>query len=227
MEIFNSVFSESMTVGTFFLMLGVALVSGILFSWLTSFKIRSSTRFYITNAILPAVIAMIIALVNGNIGAGVAIAGAFSLVRFRSAQGSAEEIGTIFITVAAGLAFGMGYLTYGVIFLILMGAIYVLLHFLPIFNHKARMAERQLRIIVPEDLDYTDAFEDVFQKYTKEHRLLSTKTSNMGSLYKLTYRIQMKDVKDERKMIDDLRVKNGNLEVMISQIGDEDGSIGL
>ncbi len=212
---FNSIFSGTLQVGPFFLMVGVSLAVGILYSYLVSFKVKSSPRFYIITAILPTIIAMIIALVNGNIGTGIAIAGAFSLIRFRSAQGSSEEIGTIFITMASGLAFGMGYLAYGAIFMIVMGLVYVGLTYLPIFSHQKANQERMLQITIPEDLNYHDVFEDILNHYTSFHELLKAKTTNMGSMYKLSYKIKLKNPKEEKEMIDELRVKNGNLDIAV------------
>lgn len=212
---FNSIFSGTLQVGPFFLMVGVSLAVGILYSYLVSFKVKSSPRFYIITAILPTIIAMIIALVNGNIGTGIAIAGAFSLIRFRSAQGSSEEIGTIFITMASGLAFGMGYLAYGAIFMIVMGLVYLGLTYLPIFSHKKANQERMLQITIPEDLNYHDVFEDILNHYTSFHELLKAKTTNMGSMYKLSYKIKLKNPKEEKEMIDELRVKNGNLDIAV------------
>lgn len=212
---FNSIFGDGVTIGTFLAMVGVSLVTGFGVSFLMSFKMHSTKRFFIINSVLPTVVAMIVSLVN-NIAAGLAIAGAFSLVRFRSAQGSSEEIGTVFISVACGLAFGMGYLAYGVIFAIVMAGIYLGLTFLPIFNHKTAQAEKVVRITIPENLDYQEAFAGIFEQYTKEHELIRVKTIDMGSLFRIEYRIRMKNPDDIKKMVDEMREKNGNLEIQVT-----------
>lgn len=216
---FDTVLSGSMTVGIFFLIVGVALVSGLVTSFIMSFKMKTSKRFFITNTILPAVVALVIALVNGSIGAGLAVAGAFGLVRFRSTNGTAEEIGSIFISVASGFAFGMGYLAYGAIISILFALVYIGLSYLNIWKHKGN-TEMLLRITVPEDLNYGDAFEDTLAHFTKEHELIRVKTTNMGSLFKLSYRIRMKNDAEQKEFLDEIRERNGNLEVMVMPYAD-------
>ena len=212
---FDSIFGDGITIGPFIAMVAVSLVTGFGLSFLMSFKMHSSKRFFIINSILPTVVAMIVALVN-NIAAGLAIAGAFSLVRFRSAQGSSEEIGSVFISVACGLAFGMGYLAYGAIFAIVMAGIYLGLTYLPVFNHKSAQAEKVIRITIPENLDYQEEFKETFAKYTREQELIKVKTIDMGSLFRLDFRVRMKDPKQIKEFIDELREKNGNLEIQIT-----------
>jgi len=211
-NLFDSIFNGSITAPTFLIMIASSLLTGLALSFLMSFKMHTSKRFFIINSILPSVVAMIVALVN-NIAAGLAIAGAFSLVRFRSAQGSSEEIGSIFIGVACGLTFGMGYIAYGVIFALVMALIYIGLTYLPIFTHKAAQAEKVIRITVPEDLNYDEEFADIFAHYTKEHELIRVKTIDMGSLFRLEFRVRMKNPDEVKVMIDELREKNGNLEI--------------
>ena len=153
-------------------------------------------------------------MVSGNIGIGVAIAGAFSLIRFRSAQGSAKEICVIFMAMCSGLIAGVGYLAFAVLFTVLMCALVIGSNL--IFNAKEKKSRRKtLKITIPEDLDYTDVFADIFARYTDENRLMQVKTSNMGSLYKLTYDITLKKDVTEKQFMDELRVRNGNLEIMI------------
>ena len=213
---FGTIFTESMTVTTFFIMVGVSLLTGLLLSFIMSFKMHSSKRFFISNAITPAVVAMVIALVNGNIGVGVAVAGAFGLVRYRSAQGTSEEIGAIFISVAAGLAFGMGYLAYGVIFTVVITLAYLGLTYLPIFDHKDQNLYKLIRVTIPEDLDFEEAFEEIFKHYGSEHEYLKVKTSDMGSLYKIEVKIKMKNSSEGKAMLDEIRQKNANLEVSLA-----------
>ena len=212
---FDSIFKDGVTIGTFIAMVAVSIVVGFGMSFLMSFKMHSTKRFFIINSILPTVVAMIAALVN-NIAAGLAIAGAFSLVRFRSAQGSSEEIGSVFISVACGLTLGMGYLAYGVIFAIVMGGIYIALTFLPVFNHKSAQAEKVLRITIPEDLDYQEAFGAILEQYSTEHELIRIKSIDMGSMFRIEYRVKMKNPDDIKRMIDEIRAKNGNLEIQVT-----------
>lgn len=224
-NIFDSIFSDTITAGSIFLMVGIALVSGIVISLIMSLRLRSSKGFFITCALLPAVVGMIIALVNGYIGTGVgiAIAGAFGLVRFRSAQGKAEEIALLFISAAMGFAFGAGYVAYGAIFGIIMAIIYDLLTFLPLYNHKYFAKEKLLKITIPESLNYPEVFSTSFDHYLRESELVAVKTTGMGSMFKLSYRIIMKNPLEEKEMIDELRTKNGNLEISLLPYSDNGG----
>ena len=159
---------------------------------------------------------MVILLVNGNLGAGVAVAGTFSLVRFRSAPGTAKEICGIFLAMAVGLATGMGYLILAIAFTVLLCAVcllYTVTHF-----GESKKTEKALKVTIPEELDYTGAFDDLFQKYTLYWSLVQVKTTNMGSLYKLEYRILLRDPAQEKQFLDDLRCRNGNLEIVCGRI---------
>lgn len=222
-DFFGSIFSnsESVSVNSFFIVMGVALAVGILFSFLCYFKSKSSKSFLITTALIPAAVAMVIMLVNGNIGVGVAVAGAFGLVRFRSAQGSAKEILIIFIAMAAGLAFGTGYLAYGAIFIICAGAILFGLNYTKIWEKKTDNKTKVLKITIPEDLDYMNVFDDLFNKYTSKYELVKTKSINMGSMFRLTYTTSLKDPNQEKLFIDELRCRNGNLEICMERYVEE------
>ena len=215
---FDSIFDSSSlsTVQQFFLMAGVALITGFIYSWLISFRVKSTKRFFLVNAVLPFLVGAILLFVNGNIGVGVAIGGAFALIRFRSAPGSSDEIASIFVTMAGGVAFGMGYLAYGAILLVGLGLIYIILSSLNLFEHKIFKEEKMLKITIPESLDYQNVFDSVFNSYLKDVENVGVKTTAMCSMYKLSYRIKMKDDKDEKEMIDDLRILNGNLEIQIT-----------
>ena len=153
-------------------------------------------------------------MVNGNVGTGVAVAGAFGLVRFRSAQGTAREICAIFIAMGAGLIAGMGYLAYALLFSLLMGAALMLC---TRFNFGInRGLHRTMHITIPEDLDYAGVFDDIFEEYTTKHELTQVKTTNMGSLFRLTYDMTLRQPNCEKEMIDKLRCRNGNLEISVS-----------
>ncbi len=211
---FASIYGSTVAPAKFLLMAAVALVSGLAYAWLMSFRVRSTKRFFLVAALIPFVVGAVITFVNGNIGAGVAIGGAFSLIRFRSAQGSADEIASILAAMGAGIAFGMGYLAYGVVILLGLALVYSLIAALPIFEHGGG-GERLLKVTIPESLDYVTVFDDVFDQYLSYHEPDGVKTTAMGSLFKLSFRIKMKDGSQEKQFLDKLRERNGNLEVAI------------
>ena len=212
---FDSIYTSMVTPAQFFLMAAAALAAGVVYSWIMSFRVRSTKRFFIVNALIPFMVAAVITFVNGNIGAGVAIGGAFSLIRFRSAQGSADEIAALLVSMGSGIAFGMGYLTYGSIILLGMALLFLLLNEINIFEHKNMTADRLLRVTIPETLEYSGAFEESFARYLKKADCTGVKTTAMGSMFRLSYRIQMKDPAEEKAFIDELRTRNGNLEISI------------
>ena len=212
---FDSIYSSSVTAAEFFWMAGVAVLSGILFAWIMSRRVRSTKRFFIVASLIPFVVGAVITFVNGNIGAGVAIGGAFSLIRFRSAQGTADEIAAILIAMGAGIAFGMGYLAYGVIILLVLALLYFVFASLHLFDSKPLREERLLKVTVPESLEYTDMFDEPFARYLKSVERLGVKTTGMGSMFRLSYLIRMKDPNEEKAFIDELRTRNGNLEIAL------------
>ncbi|MBR3423719.1 MAG: DUF4956 domain-containing protein [Clostridia bacterium] len=212
---FDSIYSSTVAPSQFFLMTAVALVTGFLYSWIMSFRIRSTKRFFIVTALIPFVVAAVITFVNGNIGAGVAIGGAFSLIRFRSAQGSADEIAAILVAMGSGIAFGMGYIGYGVVILIALAVLFLLLSFVPLFEHKSKAEDQLLRITIPESLEYNGTFDDIFSHYLKKIENAGVKTTGMGSMFRLSFKVQLKNPAEEKAFIDELRTKNGNLEVAL------------
>lgn len=212
---FDSIYSSTVTSSQFFIMAAVALITGFLYSWIMSFRIRSTKRFFIVTALIPFVVAAVITFVNGNIGAGVAIGGAFSLIRFRSAQGSADEIAAILVAMGSGIAFGMGYIGYGIVILLTLAVLFLLLSFLPLFEHKSMAADQLLRITIPESLEYNGAFDDIFAHYLKRVESAGIKTTGMGSMFRLSFKVQLKNPAEEKAFIDELRTKNGNLEVAL------------
>lgn len=214
--IFDSAATEVIPVGKFIFCLVSALVIGLVLTLMYTYRTRYTRSFAATLAVLPAVVCVVIMMVNGNIGAGVAVAGAFSLVRFRSAQGSAKEIGAIFLAMGAGLIAGMGYIAYAALFTVIVGLAGMLYTRLTEAAGR-RKADRTLHITIPEDLDYTDVFADIFGRYAQTCELVSVKTTNMGSLYRLVYDLRMKSAEQEKRMIDELRCRNGNLEISISR----------
>ena len=216
---FDTIFTDGvMTPATFFISIGSAIVTGIILSFMCFFRTRSSKSFLIASALMPAAVAIVIAIVNGNLGAGIAIAGAFSLVRFRSAPGTAKEICIIFISMSSGLAFGMGYIAYGMLFSVGCGAILMLFEALKIWEKKPDQREKNIRITLPEDLDYTGVFDDIFEKYTESAELMRVKTINMGSMFRVYYNVRLKVGVKEKDFIDEIRIRNGNLEVSAERV---------
>ena len=219
--IFKGIFDTELTVrigvGDFLLCLGTALMLGLVLAAAYMWKNRYTGSFVLTLALLPAVVCVVIMMVNGNIGTGVAVAGAFSLVRFRSAPGTAREIAAIFLAMSAGLVSGMGYLAFAALFTLIMCGVFMLYSALK-FGTKGKSARRKtVKITIPEDLDYTAVFDDLFEKYTTECELVKVKTTNMGSMFRLTYNLLLRDITKEKKFIDELRMRNGNLEIMVSR----------
>ena len=212
---FDTIYTSAITAGQFFTMAAAALVSGLIYSWLMSFRIRSTKRFFLVTTLLPLVVAAVISFVSGSIGAGVAIGGAFGLIRFRSAPGSADEIAAVLIAMGSGIAFGMGYVAYGVIILLGLAALYFVIAALPIFEHRGLSAEKLLKVTIPESLEYNGAFDEIFDRYLRSVESVGVKTTGMGSMFRLSYRITMKNPGEEKALIDALRTKNGNLEISI------------
>lgn len=212
---FDSIYSSAVLPSEFFIMSAAAIVSGFLYSWIMSFRVRSTKRFFIVTALIPFVVAAVITFVNGNIGAGVAIGGAFSLIRFRSAQGSADEIASILVAMGSGIAFGMGYIGYGVVILLALSVLFIILSHLSLFEHKSMAEDQLLRITIPESLEYNGTFDDIFAHYLKKIENAGVKTTGMGSMFRLSYKVQLKNPADEKAFIDELRTKNGNLEIAL------------
>ena len=214
--IFDSEYASVISITDFLICLGAALLLGVVLAVAYSLRSKYTKSFVTTLALLPAIVCVVIMMVNGNIGTGVAVAGAFSLVRFRSAPGTAREIAAIFLAMGTGLICGMGYIGYAVLFTLILCLIFVLYNFFDIGALGRKSAYRSLRIAIPEDLDYTSVFDDIFSEYTKRCDLTRVKTTNMGSMFRLNYSIILKDASKEKEFIDKLRTRNGNLEVMIS-----------
>lgn len=214
---FSSIYNAAgITLGNFLLLVTVALALGAVMAVVYCFRSQHSRSFVVTLALLPATVAMVIMLVNGNLGAGVAVAGTFSLVRFRSTPGTAREITAIFLAMAVGLACGMGYPVFALLFAVIM-CLMSLVYTLTNFGGKPGGALRRvLRITVPEDLDYPTVFDDLFDRYTSAATLIEVKTTNLGSLNRLTYEVTLKAPGTEKTFIDDLRCRNGNLEISMS-----------
>lgn len=198
----------------FLLCIGVSLLLGVIMATAYMYRTRYTKSFVVTLALLPAVVCVVIMMVNGNVGAGVAVAGAFSLVRFRSAPGTAKDIGTLFIGMGTGIIIGMGYIAYGIIFTVVMSVALIIYNRLDLGGNAGKY--KTLSITIPEDLSYSGVFDEVLDEYTTHFELTRVKTTCMGSLYKLTYLITLRDPGREKEFIDKLRERNGNLEIYIS-----------
>lgn len=228
-DLFKGIFDAStasvISAGDFLLCICVSLVLGLLLALAYMFRTRYTKSFVATLAMLPAVVCVVIMMVNGNVGTGVAVAGAFSLVRFRSAPGTAKEIGALFIAMGIGLIAGMGYLAYAVLFTVLLGGVMMGYSCIDFGARGADAKYKTLSITIPENLNYTQVFDDIFEEFTTSHELVRVRTSNMGSLYKLTYDITLRDIQAEKQMLDKLRCRNGNLEISLS--AQENGTASL
>ena len=189
----------------------IGLGAAVAFTYMKTCK-RYTGSFVTTLAMIPAVVQVVIMMVNGNLGAGVAVAGAFSLVRFRSIPGTAKEIGCLFFALATGLATGMGYIAFAIIFTAIMCGVSFMYDRIG-WGEKSNEGKKRLTVVLPENLDYTNLFMEVFKKYLSSLELVSVKTTNMGSLYKIQYDIKLKDPRKEKEFIDELRTRNGNLEI--------------
>ena len=200
------------TVSSFFICTAVSLLLGLGAAVLSMYKAKYSRSFVVTLAALPAMVQIVIMMVNGNIGAGVAVAGAFGLIRFRSAPGSAREIGLVFLATAIGLATGMGYVAIAAVFFGII-ALFTLLLTATGFGAGAA-EERELKITIPENLDYDGLFDDLFEKYTRSAELDRVKTTNMGTLYELCYKVVLRDTRETKAFLDDIRTRNGNLNIV-------------
>lgn len=214
--LFDAETANVIAVSDFMICIVCSLIIGFVIAAMYMYKSTYSKSFIVTLAMLPAVVCVVIMMVNGNIGAGVAVAGAFSLVRFRSVPGTAKEIGVLFMAMGAGLIMGMGYIAYAFLFVIILGLVNMLYAQLDFGAKKQKALHKTLRITIPEDLDYTDVFDDIFDRYTEKSELVNVKTTNMGSLFKLTYNLTFKIENTEKAFIDEIRCRNGNLEITIS-----------
>ena len=216
---FDAIIGETITTikpWMFFTCVGVALLLGLIASFSYMFRNQFSKTLVITIAILPPIVCVLIMLVSGSIGAAVAVGGVFALTRFRSAQGSAKEITQIFLSMAVGLTTGLGYIYIAIILVAIievMSIIFTITKF-----GESSPKRRTLKVSIPEELDYTNIFDDLFDKYTNNHTLIKVKLKNLGTIFQLTYDIQLKDVKEEKKFIDEIRVRNANLDVVCSRL---------
>ena len=215
-NIFDSILTDSVFTGsTFALATITAIICGTIIASTYMIKNRYSKSLVITLVLLPAIVELVIILVNGNLGAGIAVAGAFSLVRFRSTPGSGQEITSIFLAMAVGLATGMGYIGIAFVFTLVISAVNLILSMMNLTQEGNGF--RVLKITIPENLDYEGRFEDIFERYLKNYEYEEVRTTNMGSLYKITLGVVLKDGMSSKEMMDELRTRNGNLDISLSR----------
>lgn len=195
--------------------IAVAAILGGVISFTHKITTKTTPNFLLTLAILPVLVQVVILLINGNLGTSLAVAGAFSLIRFRSMPGNSKEIISVFWAMAVGLGLGMGYITYSIIITIIVAVLVILIN--RILSRSQDLLERKLKIIIPENLDYEEVFDDIFQKYTSKTELRKAKTTNMGSMYELIYTISMKPEYKEKEFMDEIRCRNGNMLVAIER----------
>lgn len=212
----SSQIAETLTLGGTLTIMAVSLALGLFISLIYIFTHRKegySGSFAVSLIMLPAIIAMIILLIGNNVARAFSLAGAFSLIRFRSALGDSKDMAYVFFTVGVGLACGMGYLTYAALFALILCVVMLLLTLLRYGSRET--GKMQLKILLPEDMDYHGAFDEVLNTFTSDHQLLRIKTADFGSLFELTYTLCMRDESESKAFIDKLRSKNGNLNVIL------------
>lgn len=214
---FETIFAtaDSFTLPNVLLASAVSLGLGVIVALVYFIQGGRSKTLLSALILLPVMVEAVILLVNDSLGVGVAVMGTFSLVRFRSAPGSAKDIVCIFFAMVIGIACGTGYLLFAVVIAVIGAVAFVVLSFMPFLKENAKWIHKQLKIVVAEDMDYTTEFDEVFAKYTKSCELKKVKTTNLGSMYELTYSVLINDVKQEKAFIDAIRVRNGNLMVSL------------
>lgn len=218
-SLFSSITADGVNIENFLICIVASIALGLVIAFGYMYKKKYSKSFVITLALLPAIVQVVIMLVNGNIGTGVAVMGAFSLVRFRSIPGSAKEIGIIFLAMAVGLAVGMGFVVIAVVFTLIITLVSVI--FTVTKFGESRKATKELKITIPENLNYNGLFDDIFDEYTTSNKLICVKTTNMGSLYQLMYNIEERDESHEKDMIDAIRCRNGNLDIVCGYVSND------
>ena len=223
--LFDTSMTNVISLGDFLLCVMCALAVGLLLAACYMYRTRYTKSFVATLALLPSVVCVVIMMVDGNVGAGVAVAGAFSLVRFRSVPGTAKEIGAIFLAMGTGIIVGMGYLGYAILCAAVLGGASALYSRLDFGCTKKSALQKTLQITIPEDLDYTGVFDDILRQYASEYELVQVKTTHMGSLFRLTYHMTLRAANQEKQLLDELRCRNGNLEISVSKQVTETGEL--
>lgn len=212
---FESIFSDTLTLESVLLSIIVSLILGLFVAYIHMRTTKYTKNFIITLSILPLLVQIVMMMVNGNLGTSVAVLGAFSLIRFRSIPGNSREITSIFFAMAIGLATGMGQLILAIMLTIIIGFVLFILSKSKFGDKK--ISDQVLKITIPETLDYNNVFNDIFNEYLEEYKLFQVKTTSMGSLYELSYKVSLKDDLCSKKLMDDIRVRNGNLKIVLER----------
>ena len=215
-SLFGSIIGSSFSLGAFLICLICALVCGLITCFAASYRTNATKSYRTSLLLIPMIVTTVILMVNGSIGTGIAVAGTFSLVKFRSIPGDAKQIVSIFLAVASGLACACGYVALAILFTLIVAAVMCVIAGVPMADDR----KLGLQIVTPESVNYIEVFNDLFDKYTKKHGLSKVRTTNMGSLYKLYYTIEMKDGSKIKDFMDEIRTRNGNLEVMIYSLAE-------
>lgn len=215
-SIFTTTTDNTIHIASAMLGVGTAIILGLLIGIAYMYLCKKEgygKNFIIGLAILPAIVAVVILLIGSNVARAFSMAGAFALVRFRSAPGNAKDIAIVFFAMASGLACGLGYVLFAVVFVVVLLAFLILLNFIHFADHS--LENRQLKITIPENLNFNNVFDDLLDKYTTKSQLVKVKTTNMGTMYELTYNVSMKKEADEKAFIDELRMRNGNFNIIL------------
>jgi hypothetical protein len=200
----------------FFLCFGLAFALGIAIAFSYKFKNDFSKSLMFTLALMPPIVCVLIMLVSGSMGAAIAVGGVFALTRFRSATGTSRELVQILLAMATGLTLGLGYIWIAILLVLFVEAFSII--FTVVRFGESPKLRRTLKITIPEELDYTGLFDDLFKQYTNKAVLVKVKLKNLGTLFQLTYDVVLKDAKQEKVFIDELRVRNANLDIICSQV---------
>ena len=211
---FTSIIGTTLTLQSFIICFMASVLCGFIISFAYKLSYKSSENFLSTTALLPRMVMTVIMMVNRNLGIGIAVAGSFSLIRFRSLPGRASDIGTVFLAMAAGLACGTGYVSFALVLAVLCSVLMMFLSRTTIFSRKSTY--KYLRIRVPEDMEFTPVFESALAKYSDRTELISCKTANLGSVYELCYELKLKEGTQLKDLMDEMRLLNGNLAVNIN-----------
>lgn len=212
-SIFSSTTAATISVENFLICIGVGIILGAIISATHKLTTKTTPNFVITLTILPVLVLVVIILVNGNLGTSLAVAGTFGLIKFRSMQGNSKEIVSVFWAMAVGLALGMGFVTLAILITIIVS---IMMFVLSRFTNIAA-GERKLKIVIPENLDYEEVFDDVLKAFTSKCEMMKVKTTNMGSMYELQYRVVLNKGVKEKDFLDEIRVRNGNMLVMLER----------
>ena len=214
-SVFNETAQVSISLGNCLICIVAAIILGGVISFTHRITTKTTPNFLLTLTVLPVLVQVVIFLVNGNLGTAFAVAGAFSLVRFRSMPGNSKEIVSVFWAMAVGLGLGMGYVLYTILITVIVAILVIAMS--KIANKIQDVSQRKLKILIPENLDYEEVFDDILKKYTNKAELLKVKTTNMWSMYELVYIVSIKAEIKQKSFLDEIRCRNGNMLVSLER----------